>query len=136
MPIYINEDKYYESLNEVKILRKNGLCIIVEGEGRVGHEWYKDPYFKVYHAESREAAKYMSRIYFARAEYVKDHGKADAIPKELDRNQLKNLIKILTPDIWEKMNEVRVTLSKQQAPKENWNLIPKTYDMPDYSNLR
>lgn len=40
MPIYINEDKYYESLNEVKILRKNGLCIIVEGEGRVGHEWY------------------------------------------------------------------------------------------------
>lgn len=125
-----NKNNNLEVLNEVKIVSNNELSIYVEGEGRVGHNWYKDPYFKVFHGSSKQKAKYVSRISFSEPKYL-FHKSEEGVPAKLDRTQLKLLLKMLTPDVWKEMNKIRVDLSKQITNEP----IPDMYHMPDYSKL-
>ena len=130
MPIYIHEpDENLESLNEVKITSSGELSIYVEGEGREGHGWSNDPYFKVFHGPDKMKSTYVSRIYFSRAEYVKDHRGTHGIPKILNSKQVKKLVKMITPEIWERMNDkiAEVLMGNTKTPPR--------YDMPDYMEL-
>lgn len=123
-----NKNNNLEVLNEVKIVSNNELSIYVEGEGRVDHGWINDPYFKVFHGPSKQKAKYVSRIYFSRAEYVKPHGHSTGIPKTLNTKQIRNLVGMIIPDVWDEMNDKMLELTMGSG-------INRRYNLPNYMEL-
>lgn len=125
--VFNENDENLESLNEVKIVSSGELSIYVEGEGRVNHGWINDPYFKVFHGPDKKKSTYVSRIYFSRAEYVKDHRGTHGIPKVLNSKQVKKLVKMITPEVWEEMNNKMAEVVGVKNPPR--------YAMPDYMEL-
>lgn len=127
--IYKIFDENLESLNEAKIVSSEDLSIYVEGEGREEHGWINDPYFKVFHGKDKMKSTYVSRIYFARSEYVKAHTGTHGISKELTTKQVRKLVKMITPEVWEKMNDKigDLVLGKVKNPPR--------YEMPNYMEL-
>lgn len=127
---YFNQvEREIEAINEVTIIKEDGLKISLEPNGETDRGWGYDPYFKVFRGNDRS---HVARIYITRAQYCKPHSGSRTII--LSSNERDKMIKLLSKNEyknWKKM----LKETNNYMVSNNLETFPLDLEMPDYSKL-
>lgn len=139
--MFIPKDRVVMRITSYRNIRDN-ISIAVDGPGESGRYFFKDPYFKLFNHQDRNAATKCARIYFSRPEYVKKHIGLDPwILNSTLKSRLNAYIRNKDYEgngkiVWNNMlDDLRKVYGNNDNPLDYLRKDIFTMDIPDYRNL-